>query len=465
MRQFSPASANDQHGHGCSQVLYGMYLKRRHRLILLSGRLWLVRMIFWIGAVVVGLAASLFAIGADKAQDLFSRLTGYAPWLPLILTPLTMALVVFLTRRYFQGAEGSGIPQVIATLKIHDQSSRRQILSLRIATGKMLLTWLALCGGASVGREGPTVQVGAAILYSIGRWVKLPRQLSEHGLIVAGGAAGVAAAFNTPLAGIVFAIEEMARSFEEKTSGTLLTAVIVAGLAAMYVFGNYNYFGHTGASLAGTQAWGLVFSAGLLGGLTGGIFSRILLHTSTHGLPGSTGRWMRQHPVWFSAACGLVLALLGIASGYTVFGSGYPEARHLIEAKVALPVSYGVMKLLATLVSFLSGIPGGLFAPSLSVGAGLGAELAPLFPGLNPSAIIVVGMVAYFSGLVQAPITAFVIVMEMTDNQDMMVPLMGAALIASTVSRLVCPAPLYKGLARNFVARQSRRPEQQTSAI
>jgi H+/Cl- antiporter ClcA len=437
-----------------------MQLNRRNRLFLLSARVWLGRLTFWLGAVAVGLAASLFAIGADKSQAAFTYLLGYSPWLPLLLTPLTMASVVWITRRYFNGAEGSGIPQVIAMLKLPDTRVRRRVLSLRLALGKMLLTWLALCGGASVGREGPTVQIGAAILYSIGRWIRLPRQLSEHSLIVAGGAAGVAAAFNTPLAGIVFAIEEMARSFEEKTSGTLLTAVIVAGLAAMYVLGNYNYFGHTGATLTSTApAWGLVFVGGVLGGVAGGVFSRILLHVNTHGLPGVIGRLMRSHPVGFAALCGLLLALLGIVSGNHVFGSGYPEARHLIEAKAELPPEYGILKLLATLVSFLSGIPGGLFAPSLSVGAGLGANLAPLFPGLDASAVIVIGMVAYFAAVVQAPITAFVIVMEMIDNQDMMVPLMAAALIASSVSRLICRTPLYKGLALNFARRVSQRQD------
>ena len=314
----------------------------------------------------------------------------------------------------------------------------------------MGLSWLAPCGGASVGREGPTVQVGAAVLFSIGRWIRLPHQLSEHSLIVAG-----VVAFNTPLAGIVFAIEEMARSFEEKTSGTLLIAVIVAGLAAMYVLGNYNYFGHTGAPLTSTApAWRLVFVGGVLGGIAGGVFSRILLHINTLGLSGVIGRLMRSHPVGFPALCGLLLVLLGIASGNQVFGSGYPEAHHLIEAKAELPPGYEILKLLATLVSFLSGIPGGLFAPSLSVGAGLGVILAPLFPGLDASAVIVIGMVVYFAAVVQAPITAFVIVMEMIDNQDMMVPLMAAALIASTVSRPIFRTLLYKGLAMRSLLTQ-----------
>ena len=208
-------------------------LNRRHRLRWLSLRIWLRRAAFWAGAIAVGLVATLFTYGANAAMAAFQRGVDSYVWLPLVATPLTLALVAALTRRYFPGAEGSGIPQAIAALKMADGAQRARVLSLKIALGKMLLTWLGLLGGASVGREGPTVQVGAAILHTLYRKLRYPGRLPERALIVAGGAAGVAAAFNTPLAGIVFAIEEMARSFEEKTSGTLITAVILAGLAAV----------------------------------------------------------------------------------------------------------------------------------------------------------------------------------------------------------------------------------------
>jgi H+/Cl- antiporter ClcA len=282
----------------------------------------------------------------------------------------------------------------------------------------------------------------------------------ERGLIVAGGGAGVAAAFNTPLAGIVFAIEEMARSFEERSSGTLLTAVIVAGLAAIYVQGDYTYFGSTHAALSGASGWLGVLMCGLAGGVLGGGFSRLLLAFSTHGLPGRVGVLMRAHPVGFAAACGLALALIGLASGSAVYGSGYAEAKHLIEGSGEVSAGYGLWKMLATFVSFISGIPGGLFAPSLSAGAGIGQVVANLVAQADPGALIVIGMAAYFAGVVQAPITAFVIVMEMTDNHDMVVPLMLATLLATAVSRMICPRPLYKALASNYLDRV--RPEADT---
>ena len=429
------------------------YVQKRHRVGLLSLRLWLRHMLFWGGAVVVGLAATAFALSGDYAHEVFRRVVAISPWLPLLVTPLALAGVAALTQRYFKGAEGSGIPQTIAAIRMTDDGNRDAVLSLRLAAAKMLLTCVGLAGGASVGREGPTVQVGAALLYNL-RWlVRFPRHLMERGLIVAGGGAGVAAAFNTPLAGVVFAIEEMARAFEERSSGTLITAVIIAGLAAVYVQGNYTYFGATSATLAGASGWLGVLLCGLAGGLLGGGFSRLVLAFSTHGLPGRAGVYMRAHPVAFAGACGLALALIGLASGSAVYGSGYTEAKHLLEGSGEVSAGYGLWKMLATFVSFISGIPGGLFAPSLSAGAGIGQAVAGLIDPSDAGALIVIGMAAYFAGVVQAPITAFVIVMEMTDNHAMVVPLMLATLLATAVSRVVCPRPLYKALANNYLAR------------
>ncbi len=429
------------------------YLRKRHRASLFSIRLWARRVLFWGGAIGVGLAASAFALASDHAHDLFRRILETSPLLPLLIAPLTLATVAALTRRYFKGAAGSGIPQTIAAIRMQDGAGRDDVLSLRVAAAKMLLTCVGLAGGASVGREGPTVQVGAALLYNLRRLIRFPRHLMERGLIVAGGGAGVAAAFNTPLAGIVFAIEEMARSFEERSSGTLLTAVIIAGLAAIYVQGDYTYFGASHAALLGGAGWFGVLLCGLAGGVLGGAFSRALLMFSTRGLPGRAGAFVRARPVAFAALCGLALALIGLASGNAVYGSGYHEARQLIEGTGTVSAAYGLWKMLATFVSFISGIPGGLFAPSLSAGAGIGQAIAGWVSAADPGALIVIGMAAYFAGVVQAPITAFVIVMEMTDNHDMVVPLMLATLLATGISRMLCPHPLYKALADNYLAR------------
>lgn len=416
---------------------------------------WKRRLVFWSGAIAVGLMAILFALACEQANGVFHRILAYSPYMSLIVTPLGLVLIVLATRRYFPGSEGSGIPQTIAALDPKESSRiRNSVLSLRVAVGKILLTIFGLLCGASVGREGPTVQIGAAIMHSLGSLARFPKHDLEKGLILAGAAAGVAAAFNTPLAGIVFAIEEMSRSFEEHNSSTILMTVIIAGITSLAMLGNYSYFGHTSESLAFGREWSVVIVCGVVGGLLGGAFSRALIEVNK-GLVGRLGTWMRAKPVWFAFSCGLLLALIGLASGDTTYGSGYSEAKSLLDGNSVLPESYGILKFAATMLSYVSGIPGGVMAPSLSTGAGIGVNLAHFIHSVPVGATITLCMVAYFAGVTQAPITAFVIVMEMIDNHEMVLPLMAAAFIAKICSRLVCKTPLFHTMAQNFMAKKA----------
>ncbi|APZ44468.1 hypothetical protein BW247_01250 [Acidihalobacter ferrooxydans] len=414
---------------------------------LLSPESWRIRIIFWTGAVFVGLIASLFARAADYSNTLFMRLVAVSPWLPLLVTPALIMLVAWLTKRYFPGSEGSGIPQCIAALNIHEESMRGKLLSWRIAIGKVLLTLLGLLSGASIGREGPTVHIGAAVLFSLGRLGRFPFHYMDRGMILAGGAAGIAAAFNTPLAGILFAIEEMSRSFEERTSGTLITAVIIAGITSIALLGNYTYLGIVPANIQVTPGIFMpVFVCGVAGGLLGGLFSTLLIRGQRIIRP-----IYRRRTLLVAGICGLLIALIGILSGGATYGSGYDAARALVQNTHDVNGAFPYLKLLATAVSYWSGIPGGIFAPSLATGAGLGAHLAHWFPHIDVAAIVLLGTVAYFAGVVQTPITAFVIVMEMTHNNDLLIPLMAASFIAYGASRLVCPKPIYQALAENFI--------------
>ena len=419
---------------------------RKSSRSLLCPDAWKIRILFWSGAVIVGLVATGFALSTEFVDHSFHQLIQSSPYLPLVICPLGLMLVSWMTRRFFPGSQGSGIPQSIAALQMIDHTSRTAVLSFRIAFGKILLTLIGLLSGASIGREGPTVHIGAAIMFSLGRFAKFPHHYMDKGLILAGGAAGIAAAFNTPLAGILFAVEEMGRSFEERTSGVLLTAVFIAGITAISIQGNYTYFGSTDASLETSQFLLPIIVCGLVGGLLGGLFSTVLIHGSRRIAP-----LMKRRPLVIAAVCGLGIAIVGLLSGNTVYGTGYEEAQALITGTSTAPDGYPAYKMLATVFSYLSGIPGGIFAPSLAAGAGVGAELTHWLPGIPASAIIILGMVGYFTGVVQTPITAFVIVMEMTDNHDLLLPLMATAFIAYGTSRLVCPTPIYRILALGFL--------------
>jgi H+/Cl- antiporter ClcA len=422
---------------------------RRSRHLWLSLTPWKQRLLFWLGAIAVGATAAFFAAASERAIDMFGRIMAISPWLALLVTPAGLALSAFLTIRYFPNAQGSGIPQTIAALHTDDAPLRRRLLSVRVAVAKVVLTLLGLLSGASLGREGPTVQIGASLMFALDRFNPAPRREFERGLILAGSAAGVAAAFNTPLAGVVFAIEEMSRSYEARTSGTVLTAVIIAGIVSVALLGNYTYFGHTPASLQSLDDWVAVLICGLFGGLLGGLFSRLVI-AAGRGFRGRLGDLMKNRPIVFAALGGLVLAIIGLLGDGSTFGTGYQQAKSLVEGTAELPAVYGALKMLATLTSFVLGIPGGIFAPSLSIGAGVGENLSVIMPYAPAGAVVLLGMVAYFAGVIQAPITAFVIVMEMTDDHAMVVPLMATALIAFGVSRLICPHRLYEALAESF---------------
>ena len=423
---------------------YASHLALRSRL---AFKRWTRRTIFLFGGMAVGAAAVLMAWMADGAQAKFQQILALAPHVALFMSPLGFGLAALLARHVFPNSQGSGIPQSIAALQIEDQEARAPLVSLRVAFGKIVVMTLGLLCGASTGREGPTVQVGAAIMFALGR--RAPYR--QAGFLLAGAAAGVAAAFNTPLAGIVFGIEEMSRSFEARTSGLIVGAVIAAGLTLLALVGDYSYFGSTSARLPFGRAWFAILACAVIGGLVGGAFIR-LLGLFAQGLPGRVGAAIKGYPIAFAMICGLGVALCGLNGDISIFGTGYAQARAIVHGSGAIDYWFGPLKFIATAFSAISGIPGGVFSPSLSIGAGLASVVSLVFTNVPLGALALIGMVSYLTGVVQAPITSFVIVSEMTNDHAMVIPLMAAALIANATSKLLSKEGLYHRLAKNFIA-------------
>lgn len=408
------------------------------------GPVWKSRLAAGLGAVALGLVALAFAWFADKAQALFHHLVEIAPYAPLALTPAAFVLIVWATRRWAPQAKGSGIPQIIAAGEDAERAMARGLVSMRMAVVKFILTLVALLAGASVGREGPTVQIGAAVMAGAHRLLRVPVTAA---VIIAGGAAGVSAAFNTPLAGVAFAIEELAAAYEQRLALLVMGAVMVSGLVSLGLAGDYVYFGAGQRSLPLTMALLIAPVAGAIGGALGGVFSRALLAmargTRRH------VKLMKARPLLFAACCGLVVAVIGVASGGLTWGTGYGPARAMMEGS-SQPWWFTPAKFVATLVTSASGAPGGIFAPSLAIGAGVGGLTAELFPAGFQSAVVMLGMIAYFVGVVRAPLTGVVIVSEMTADRAMILPLFLAAIVADFVGRAVCKERLYYGLSAEF---------------
>src|SRR5471032_1911448 len=387
--------------------------------------------VWWSRAVVVAATAlaGLTVVGftwlCEHATALFVTLATPHRWIALAWTPLCTVAIAWLMRRYAVGAGGSGIPQVMATLETSVTPPQRgMFVSLKLSLAKMALTAGGLLAGLSLGREGPSVQIAAGVMLTARRFLPRRTTVTAHGLLVAGGAAGIAAAFNAPLAGVMFAIEELSRVPEQRSSGLLVAAIVLAGMIAVSINGNATYFGVIHASNIG---WTLLLPGllvALSSGVTGGLFSRLLIASLGSTAQDRYSRLRRARPLLFAAGCALLVAAIGVVTDGDTYGSGYGHTRAMLEGSDNAPAVYVLFKYLATWLTVWSGVPAGIFAPSLAIGAALGNDLAMLTHYPQAPALIALGMVGFLAAATQAPLTAFIIVMEMVDGHGMVLSLM-----------------------------------------
>ncbi|WP_309398943.1 chloride channel protein [Cerasicoccus maritimus] len=452
------------------------------RKALFTREAWWGYLVVVIGGLAAGAGAMYFCGVELFCGGVIRDWNNKEPWLAFLVMPSFLILIIYLRDHFFCGTDGTGIPQTIAALKLKEGPARDAVLSMRIALGKLILTTLALLAYLSVGREGPSVQLGACFMRCTNRFAKFPAHLVQRGLILAGGAAGIAAAFNAPIAGVVFAMEEIGRRFDKNNMGTLVRTVILACLVCVVFMGNYYFYGNLDKDrdplIFDSFAQYLVIPLiAVIGGLLGGLFAKTLLFCMPF-----VGRAMKKNFVVTAGLIGLGCASLAFFTEGGTLGSGYAQAQALLvdgspalkeslgerhleilaEAETHVTPFYFLWRALATFLVLLTAIPGGLFDPSFSVGAGLGHTLFPLFEwsGAPEQAIILLFIVAYFSGVVQSPMTSFIILLEMTGVTMFALPLALTAMLAYEVSRLVCPTALYEALAFNFLRNATCGPEE-----
>jgi len=426
---------------------YQPHIGRSLKQELSDWRRWLGRALVLAFAAIAGLTVVAFTWLTEQALGAFHALQTAYWWAPLLWTPLCTVVIVIITRRWFAGIAGSGIPQVIAALEPESNGPLRgYFVSLRLTIAKIVMTAWGLLGGLSLGREGPSVQIAAGVMHHARRWIPESARVSDHALLIAGGAAGIAAAFNTPLGGVMFAIEELSRRPEQRSNGLILAAIVLSGLMAVSVYGNSTYFGVIRIDgLSYALAWpGLVIA--IASGILGGTFSRLLIVSTTPESKGWMMKFRRNRPIYFALACGSLVALLGVSSDGATFGSGYAHTRHLLETGIESFDLFVPFKFLATWLTTWSGVPGGIFAPSLAIGGALGHDVSQIFGYANMPTLIALGMAGFLAAVTQAPLTSFIIVMEMVDGHALVLSLMTCAFVASGISKIIS-APLYASLA------------------
>lgn len=421
-----------------------------------------------IGATLVALFSLGFAKLADIGLEFNAHWSGKYPVAVWVVLPLGLALLTWFTAKYTPNVGGSGIPQVIASISLPQGAFKTKLVAFGQTLWKIPLTFLAMVFGASVGREGPSVQVGAAVMLAWGNFCRRHnfafRGLSENELMATGAAGGLAAAFNAPLAGVIFAIEELGRGVMLRWERRVLLGVLAAGFILVAIQGNSPYFPtYRGSTdIANLYLWLAI--CGAVCGVLGGLFGRLLAKGIAGVSPEKWRGWIRRHPIYVALLLGLLLAAIGTYSHGQTYGTGYHVVARALEGQYVEP-QVGVLKLLATVGTYWNGIAGGIFTPSLTTGAGIGAMLWELSGGLvDQRFLVLLCMAAFLAGGTQSPVTASVVVMEMTGAQPVLIWLLISSIIASIISRQFNPKPFYHFAAGRFRQRmqeQSRTAQQE----
>jgi CIC family chloride channel protein len=394
-----------------------------------------------IGAL-TGLAVVAFILLTERmGMRLYP--VGGAPWRRLLFPVVGSLGIGYLLYRYFPDARGSGVPQTKAAL-----FAREGRITLRTVLGKFLCTSATLASGIPLGREGPSVQVGGGIASVLGRLLGLRTELVKK-LIPVGAAAAIAAAFNTPLAAVLFSLEEIMGDLHAPVMGAVVLASATAWMVLRMLLGNHPLFKVPQYQLVSPAEFAIYAVLGVAGGLVSVAFTKLLL--------GMRARFLRfpQNTVWFQPVAGGLL--VGVVGWFVpqVLGVGYGFVGDALNGNMAFKMMLllVVLKLLTVTTSYASGNAGGIFGPALFIGAMLGGTVGTvahrLFPAYTatPGAYALVGMGAAFAGIVRAPMTSVLMIFEMTQDYAVIVPLMIANLVSLFIASRLQHEPIYEALA------------------
>jgi len=394
-----------------------------------------------IGAL-TGLAVVAFILLTERMGMRLYPIGG-APWRRLLFPVMGSLGIGYLLYRYFPDARGSGVPQTKAALFARDGR-----ITLRTVLGKFLCTSATLASGIPLGREGPSVQVGGGIASVLGRLLGLRTEQVKK-LIPVGAAAAIAAAFNTPLAAVLFSLEEIVGDLHAPVIGAVVLASATSWVVLRVSLGNNPLFKVPQYQLVHPLEFGMYAVLGVVGGVVSVAFTKLLLSMRA--------RFLRfpQNTVWFQPVAGGLL--VGVMGWFVpqVLGVGYGFVGEALNGRMAfqLMLLLVVLKLFAVTTSYASGNAGGIFGPALFIGAMLGGTVGTvahlLLPAYTatPGAYALVGMGAVFAGIVRAPMTSVLMIFEMTQDYAVIVPLMIANLVSLFIASRLQHEPIYEALA------------------
>jgi CIC family chloride channel protein len=409
-----------------------------------NDRLFLVLSIF-VG-VLSGLLVVCFRICIEWLTDVLLGSVPHPGQYRLLFAPAAVGLIIGLLVKYvFPGAKGSGVNQTKAALYIYNG-----YISARTIVGKFVTAAMAIGSGQSLGPEDPSLQIGAGIASLVGRRLHMSRERLRL-FAPAGAAAGLAVAFNAPVSAILFVLEEIIGSWSAAVLGSVVLAAVSAVAVARAFWGPQPMF-HIPAIALHDERELLAYAVlGVVGGFASVLFSRLL---------GFLRPWLKARPAWSRplqpAVGGLLVGAIGFYGFPQVMGAGYQVIDHAMHGEYVWHVLLvlALLKIIATSISFSSGTPGGMFAPTLFIGAMLGASVASVekifFPHVIGSvgAYAVVGMGVLFAGFIRVPITSVFMAFELSGNYSIALPVIIANVIAYLIARSLQPTPIFEELTR-----------------
>lgn len=404
---------------------------------------------FWVASVITGIVAVLYAKIFLFAEILLGKILDWHAWLIFFMAPSGFVLSWWITHKFAPYAKGSGIPQVMAAVELATPKDRwklKYLLGYKIIFVKILSSFVLVLGGGAVGREGPTIQIAGSVFHFVHKllpdwWPKI----SIKNMILTGAAAGLSAAFNTPLGGIVFAVEELAKIHISYFKTALFTAVIIAGLTAQWLAGSYLYLGYPNTNEVTIKVIFPVIAVALVCGTLSARLSLLMLRVNRF------KRTFRNngHQIVFLMTSALIIATLAYFVNREILGSGKGVMEKLLFTENKEEVWYGpIFRMIGPALSFTSGGSGGIFAPALTAGASFGAYFSGLMQLSAPetNVVILAGMVSFLTGITRAPFTSAILVLEMTDRHSLIFYLMLAGMASSLVAQLVSRHSLYDEL-------------------
>lgn len=418
---------------------------------------------FWIASAITGIFAVLYARLFAMAEAAASALLQWHDWIIFIITPVFFFLAWWVVHRFALLARGSGIPQVMAAIELANPKENYKVdllLNLKIIIVKVCSSILMVLGGGAIGREGPTIQIAGSVFRFINR--QLPAswpRISKRNMIMTGAAAGLAAAFNTPLGGIVFAVEELSKTHIRYFRTALFSAVIIAGLTAQGFLGPYLYLGYPDMQGLSWYIIAIVIIVAIIAGVGGSGMGRLIVKIFNYKSRFTT---KKQHII-FLFCCALIMAVFSFFLTRLATGSGkeiMTTTLFTTEKHVAwyLPL----LRFAGTIASFTVGAAGGVFAPSLAAGATIGSVVASWFhmDGSNANILIMAGMVGFLTGITRSPFTSAILVLEMTDRHNVVFHLMAAALVANLIALVIDRKSLYDHLKETYLDEVRLEPRQ-----